>query len=135
MRLALFFLFLPACAPTLAGQLKGADGEIVTSADARVNIVGLDGGEDGVATRVVVVLVDGGGGFSTSEELPPGEYLIEALVPGYALASKRVRLGETDAVELTLAKVAETKTEAVRASSGLGAGRGGGGATLTPPSL
>lgn len=124
---------LAGCAPTLAGQLKGPDGQVVTGPDARVNIVSLAGG-DGEAV-VQSVEVDKAGEFATSEALQPGDYLVEALVPGYALASKTVRVGETRLVELTLTPVASVKAATTRANGGLDAARGGGDAMLTPPSL
>ena len=124
------------CAPTIQGHLRGATGEIVSSPQARVNVVSLGASSgDGAEPRTLILEVDGGGGFATREELPPGEYLVEALVPGYVLTSRRIRLGEDDTIDLTLAKTAATKTEAVRANTTLDAGRGGGGASLTPPSL
>lgn len=121
------------CAPTLAGQLKGPGGEVVTSPEARVNIVSLAPGAD--AQGVVVAEVDGDGAFATSADLAPGDYLVEALVPGYGLVSERVRVGETEKVELTLKPLPKAKTGAIGANTGLDAGRGAGGATLTPPSL
>lgn len=129
---------LMGCAPTFAGQLKDPQGEVVTNSEARVNIISLAGAaEEGDAEgpKVIVVEVDQNGGFATSESLPEGEYLIEALVPGYALQSQKVRLGETDLIDLTMTPVGAAKPKATSANMGLDAGRGGGGATLTPPSL
>src|SRR4051812_12054868 len=91
------FFMTSACAPTLAGQLKGSDGALVASPEARVNISGLSGNAADAAP--LVVEVDANGKFSTDAKLAPGPYLVEALVPGYAPESKRVMLGETDGLE------------------------------------
>lgn len=124
---------LEACAPTLAGQLKDPGGEAVTNAEARVNIISLSA--DPETAKVITVEVDGQGVFSTRETLAPGNYLIEALVPGYTLASKTVKLSEAEHVELTLAPVGAAKPATTRANTELDATRGGGDAMLMPPSL
>lgn len=125
---------LSACAPTVAGQLKGPDGGIVAGPEARVNVVSLAGGETG-ETQTFVATVDDGGKFSLSEDLPAGDYLVEALVPGYEPASERVKLADAGHIELTLKPVGAAKTEAVGANASVDEGRGAGGAILTPPSL
>jgi hypothetical protein len=127
-------LLLTACAPTIAGQLKGPDGGIVAGPEARVNVVSLANGTEGEAKTFVAVVGDDGK-FSLSEDLPAGEYLVEALVPGYAPASERVKLDEADHIELTLKPVGAAKAQAIGANVGVDEGRGAGGATLTPPSL
>jgi hypothetical protein len=135
-RVAVFVLLSSACAPTLAGQLKDPGGEPVTAKDARVNVVRLDAGDEATNEATALSLeVDGSGGFSTRETLPPGRYLIEALVPGYALTSKQVDLADAGEVDLTLAPVGKVKAKTTRANTQLDAARGSGDATLTPPSL
>lgn len=129
----LFFL-VSACAPTIAGQLKGPGGEVVTGPEARVNVVSLAAGE-GAEPQTFVAVVDDGGKFSLSEDLPAGDYLVEALVPGYQPASERVKLADAGQIELTLKPVGATKTQAIGANVGVDEGRGAGGATLTPPNL
>lgn len=130
----LLLLSLPACAPTIAGQLKGPGGEIVTGPEARVNVVSLANG-DGSESQTFVAVVDDGGKFSLSEDLPAGDYLVEALVPGYAPASERVKLADAGHVELTLKPVGAVKAQAIGANVGVDESRGAGGATLTPPNL
>ncbi len=126
-------LAMTGCAPIVAGQLKGPAGEIVTSPEARVNIVSLAG--EGGEQRVVVAPVDGNGRFATSEDLPAGEYLVEALVPGFQPASQRVKLEGAGQLELTLKPLAPLRAQAIGANVGIDEGRGAGGATLTPPNL
>ena len=120
-----------ACAPTLAGQLLGADGAGISSAEARVNIVSLAPGEP----VSVVVPVDGGGRFKTDAKLAPGPYMVEALVPGYSLSSQRVTLGDATPLELHLSPLPTPRPAAVGVNMDAEPGRGAGSATLTPPSM
>jgi len=132
-------LLVAGCAPTMAGRLTTQAGALVSSPDARVNITSLTPhGAD--APAALVVAVAGDGTFSTRAELPPGDYLVEALVPGYTLASKRVKIGD-DAdsddtrLTLTLKPLAQTKVSPIGVNTAVDEGRGAGGATLMPPSL
>jgi hypothetical protein len=128
----LVIIAMAGCAPTLSGQLKGPGGEVVTTPDARVNISSLSAAEG----AILVVPVDGSGQFSTDEDLPAGEYLVEALVPGFGLASTKVQVGgDEPEVELTMTPLERPKTTAIKVNINGDAGRGGGGATLTPPNL
>lgn len=133
-RIMFFCLLSSACAPTLAGQLKGPDGALVASPDARVNISSL--GSDNAEPTSLVIEVDSSGKFSTDAALTPGPYLVEALVPGYSPESKRVMLGETEGLEIQLKALPKKgKPTAVGARADADQARGAGGATLTPPSL
>lgn len=131
---SLLFVLATACAPSVAGQLKGPGGEVVTGPEARVNVVSLANGESG-EPQTYVAVVDDGGKFQVSEDLPAGEYLVEALVPGYAPASERVKLADAGQLEFTLKPVGAAKAQAVGANAGVDEGRGAGDATLTPPNL
>ncbi len=124
---------LGACAPTMAGLLKGPDGALVASPEARVNISSLASGAE--ASTPLVVEVDASGKFSTDAKLAPGPYLVEALVPGYSPESKRVMLGETEGLEIQLKAVPKTRPSATSARADADQARGAGGATLTPPTL
>jgi hypothetical protein len=118
------------CAPTLAGKLTDQSGEFIASPDARVNITSLKNPEQGS----IVVKADGGS-WSTDSDLEPGDYLVEALVPGYGLVSKRITLGETDELSLVLSRLEKAAPSAIGANMHGEVGRGSGGATLTPPKL
>ena len=132
--LVLFSMPLAACAPTLAGHLKGPAGEVVSTPDARVNISSLDG--DAADAAILVVPVSSDGQFTTDADLKAGDYLVEALVPGYGLASTKVKVGADEPdVELVLTPLERPKTTAVGVNIKGDAGRGEGGATLTPPNL
>jgi len=130
-------LVLSSCAPSLAGQIRGNSGEIIASREARVNITRLDTPSDGVqaVNNVVVAVVDQSGRYATTESLPHGHYLVEALVPGYAPQSKKVDLADKATVDLTLTPVVTAKIQATSTNSHVDEDRGAGRATLTPPSL
>jgi len=123
----------------MAGRLTTQTGALVASPDARVNITNLTPhGKAAPATLVIAVARDGT--FATRAELPPGDYLVEALVPGYTLASKRVQIGDdsssSDAhLTLMLKPLAQAKVTPIGVNTSVDEGRGAGGATLMPPSL
>lgn len=123
------FVLLSGCAPSLAGVIKDTEGKLVSSPSATVNVSSLNGDAS------VILTVDRDGRFQTDEALPDGDYLIEALVPGYSLESQRVSVGTTKEVELTLRALDQTKPAAIGANMDGEIGRGAGGATLTPPQL
>jgi hypothetical protein len=120
------------CAPTLSGKLTAEDGELTPSSDARVNVVPIS---PAAGDKAVVVAVASDGTFSTREELPAGDYLVEALVPGYAVASRRVKIGDGEAVDLTLKRVGSDRAPTIGINAEGDGGRGAGGAMLTPPNL
>jgi hypothetical protein len=138
------------CAPTLAGRLTDPAGRPVAAADARVNITSLTSPSapaDAEAPVVEVCPVDDGGRFEADTDLPDGAYLVEALVPGYALASETVTIGGQEAnggdraggLVLTLKPLATPAATAIgakiKAAPGDDSSRGAGGATLMPPQL
>jgi len=127
-------LLLSSCAPTLSGQLIGPGGEVVSSPDARVNIQSLSTPAEGSAPTHMTT-VDGSGRFKSTAGLASGPWLVEALVPGYAVASKRIELPMSDELKLTLTPVGKTKASPVRVHEDVPVGRGAGGASLTPPQL
>jgi hypothetical protein len=124
--------FLVGCAPTLAGTVKSTEGEMVVSSDARVNLTSLIVvGEKHMAS----IKVDERGKFSTRDPLPEGDYLIEALVPGYSVTSKKIRIGQKGDITLLLQPVNQQKSTAIGVNLQGDQARGAGGATLTPPTF
>ena len=121
-----------ACAPTFAGRLLNDAGEPIASSDARVNITNLSQQDPPIA---ILSPVDGDGKFA-ARSLPPGEYLVEAIVPGYAVSSRsiEVRGGQPVAVDLRLKQLASAAPTAIGVGAA-GDGRGAGGAVLAPPSF
>lgn len=131
MRLFWISLLAVGCSPTLSGHLSTTTGEPVTASEARVNVSNLNDDQS------IILSVEKNGRFSTRQDLPKGEYLVEALVPGYKIESKRVKLG-ADAplnIELKLQPLERTRTRSTSANLDAPEGRGAGGATLTPPNF
>lgn len=131
MKKLLFTLSLFGCAPSLAGRVSSTTGDLVDTSDARVNVSSLD------SEVTFVLAVDRNGKFTTEEELPTGDYLIEALVPGYKIESKRVTIGKDSPspIELQLSPLEKTKARSTSANLDAPEGRGAGGASLTPPTF
>ncbi len=128
-------LVLFSCASSISGQLKSVDGGIVTSGDARVNVSRLNDEKD--ATPLILNVNDDGS-FTTGANLKDGSYLVEILVPGFKSTSQRVELKGSSAVDFTLTPIksaANSQTTSFGVMEGGAAGRGEGGALLTPPQL
>ena len=122
---------LGACAPTFAGRLLTEGGEPIGSDDARVNITNLTPLDEPVS---ILSPVDGSGAF-TAKSVPPGEYLVEAIVPGFAVASRQIVVKDESVVlDLRLKQLASAAPTAIGVGAG-GDGRGAGGAVLAPPSF
>lgn len=120
------------CVPTLAGIVKSTEGEMVVSSDARINITSLAAvGEK----HMTSVKVDESGKFSTRDPLPEGDYLVEALVPGYGVTSKKIHIGQKGDVTLLLQPVSHQRSPGIGANLQGDQARGAGGATLTPPTF
>lgn len=129
---SLWFVFgLVSCAPSLAGRISTASGDVIHAQDARVNVSGLD---DEIS---FVLNVDHNGEFNADKKLPSGDYLVEALVPGYKIESKRVTIGEESRtpIELKLTPLEKTQPRSTSANLDAPEGRGAGGASLTPPTF
>lgn len=138
MRWTTFFIWLStSCAPTLSGQLQGSSGQPF-GPDARVNITPLIEPvmpKDSASNQTLVLKVQPDGKFSTDAKLPPGDCLIEALVPGYSLASIHVNIDSKNRVELKLRPLPPTSLRATQLPNGQQDSRGSGSANLAPPSM
>jgi hypothetical protein len=126
----LMFCFV-GCAPTLAGKLTLSSGDPIISKSGSVNITSLNS----KTQKPVVINVDENGEWSTDLELSNGDYLVEALVPGYSLGSKKISLGKGEDVTIVLSKLGSVNAKAIGVNVHSDVGRGFGGATLTPPKL
>jgi hypothetical protein len=119
------------CAPTLAGKLTTSDGVITNHHQGRINIVSLDDPEK----ASWVVAVSKTGTFELSREFKKGRYLVEVLVPGYAISSQEVIIdGDLD-MAIQLRQVTKGKRTAINASGEIDSSRGIGGASLMPPQM
>jgi len=124
---------LSGCATSISGQLKSARGDDLNIVNGKVNIVRVDGGE--AQPYVVVVDVDSAGRFTTIEKVPPGNYLVEALIPGYKPASMHVDLEQSKKIELLLTPIRSAAHEIFRIDRDIEASKGAGGVLLMPPEL
>ncbi|MBM4250857.1 MAG: hypothetical protein FJ146_02700 [Deltaproteobacteria bacterium] len=136
MKRGLFFLSVVAssCAPSLAGRLD-SHGQIL-GPDAKVNITPLAATTSGQRVGSIIISVKPDGTFATEEQLPVGDCLVEALVPGFAVASTHVNLdGSSKKIDLDLRPLPRTSLRASQVQRTIEDGRGAGGANLAPPSL
>ena len=127
-----------ACSTTLSGRLEGPDLNGESLRDARVNITRLDPGSgkgsnsgDEVLSYILVPSSDGT--FASSESLPEGRYLVEALVPGYEPVSEHLQLDSSRKITLNLKPTGEAKARATDYNADPSASRGEGSAVLTLP--
>lgn len=134
--LILFLVGLSACAPGLSGQLVSSDGKLAVSSDAKVNVTRLDGAAtDEPTVSVFIGEVSSDGAFAVTLQAAEGEYLVEAVVPGYAVASQKINLNDGNTIMLQIEPVGKPKASTISTNMGADTAVGAGGATLTPPNL
>lgn len=135
--LILFLAGLSACAPGLSGQLVSSDGLLSMPKDAKVNVTRLDvsSGSEVAAASVFIGDVASDGTFAVTLQAGEGEYLVEAVVPGYAVASQKINLNEGNTVNMQIEPVGQPKASTFSTNMGAESAVGAGGATLTPPKL
>ena len=129
LRIGFLTVLLASCAPTLAGVVQDGDGKPIQTQAGTVNVSSLTSNDS------FVLSVGPDGKFATEVDIPPGEYLVEALVPGYELQSKKYTVGEEGDLVLQLQPLAKGRPSAIGANLDGEVSRGAGGATLTPPKL
>ena len=135
--LILFFAGLSACAPGLSGQLVSSDGMLAMAKDAKVNVTRLDvgSGSEEAPTSVFIGDVATDGTFAVTLQAGEGEYLVEAVVPGYAVTSQKINLNDGNTVKMQIEPIGQPKASAISTNMGSETAIGAGGATLTPPKL
>ncbi|MEN9833962.1 MAG: hypothetical protein RL011_155 [Pseudomonadota bacterium] len=132
--LILLGFFASSCAPSLAGKLHG-HGQVF-GPDAKVNVTPLVASASGQRLSTIVLSVRPDGTFATEEKLPPGDCLVEALVPGFSVASTHVNLeAGGKKIDLDLKPLPRASLRASQIQRTIEDGRGAGGANLAPPSL
>ncbi|MEZ4743590.1 MAG: hypothetical protein R3B45_14290 [Bdellovibrionota bacterium] len=135
-----FYLLIYGCSSALSGNLKTLDEQPIDYSNARVNIVPLDvtsksqGGKSGTVNSTIVA-VSNDGSFIVNKSLKKGRYLVEALVPGFKLASAEIDLNKTDKIVLDLMPNPIPDASMIGVNPDVNANRGIGGASLTPPRL
>jgi hypothetical protein len=120
-----------SCAPTLSGSLVAPDNLEVRYDNARINISSLSSSQ----IESFIVPVENDGRFRIGEKLEKGRYLVEALVPGFKIASTELTLEKSQDVKIELVPLPKSTTKAIGINLNLDESRGTGGATLMPPSL
>jgi len=98
-----------------------------------VNVTRLDASVDKDEPASLILVPDPDGTFESSEDLPKGKYLIEALVPGYEPVSVRLDLIKSQTVKLVLKPLGQARARTSEINSDPAASRGEGGALLTLP--
>lgn len=121
------------CATTVSGRLEGPELGSEALFDARVNVTRLDSSVDKDEPASLILIPDTDGTFESSENLPKGKYLIEALVPGYEPASIQLDLIKSQTVKLVLKPLGQARARTSEMNNDPAASRGEGGALLTLP--
>jgi hypothetical protein len=129
-RLPIIAAFLVmGCATKITGNLQSLKGTPVYSTEARVNIVNLTN----IKEEPQSLSVNKDGSFSTEEKIANGQYMVEALVPGYKPMSIKIRVDKTENILLKLSPSKNLKSNTFKYHDALDESRGQGGATLIPP--
>jgi hypothetical protein len=133
----IILLSLNACVPGVSGKLVATEGALAVSKDAKVNVTRLDhaSSDDSNFVPVFIGDVNPDGTFSVSLDASEGEYLVEAVIPGYAVSSQKVTLADQKEVTMQLIPVGKPNASMIGTNMDADVGIGSGGATLTPPNL
>ena len=121
--------FAMGCATKITGNLQSLKGAPVYSKEARVNIVNLTN----IAEEPQSLVVNKDGSFSTDEAIANGQYMVEALVPGFKPMSIKIRVEKSENILLKLSPSKALKSNTFKYHDSLDESRGQGGATLIPP--
>jgi hypothetical protein len=73
--------------------------------------------------------VESDGSFTVTLDAAEGEYLVEAVVPGYAVASQKINLASAGSVRLQIQPVGNPKASMIGTNMEAGTGVGSGGGT------
>lgn len=123
-------IFLSSCAPSLSGKIFDGK-ELINSTDGRINVVSLDNDKK----SYFIIQVQEDGSFSLDKNIEKGTYLIEALVPGYKILSKKIIIDKSKELRLHLKPLKAKKDLAISVNPEGDTGIGAGKATITPPNL
>jgi len=122
---------LLSCSPTLSGRVALDSGEPIVTTDGKINITSLNSKE----AHSIVINIDKDGKWSSDFDFKSDDILIEALVPGYGLFSKKLKTKEANNLVVILKKTSQNSTQPIGVNLDGDVARGSGGATLTPPKL
>lgn len=136
MKVILFFVFLlmiSSCTTTISGTIVQEDGKHINQTkSAKVNISFLDQ-ENSDWNEVVDLDIDGT--FTTNKDLQPGYYLVEPLIPGYAINSVRLFVDQDKVIKIIAKPLREQSSKLIQIQKSTKLHRGSGGAQIAPPKL
>lgn len=124
-------LLVTGCATSISGHLRTFEGGAVYSDEARVNVVSLVD----IEKEPQVLKVEKDGYFKTNESLDKGQYMVEALVPGYKPMSIKLNVEKSESILLKLSPAKKVEKSTIKYHEDLDESRGQGGATLVPPMI
>lgn len=125
----ILLIMLPACSTTIKGKLSNLSGSSINSDDARVNVISLTNNK----SIPQILSVDSDGRFVTKGDLDNGNYMIEALVPGYKPLSVQLTVDSTQEIILKLTPSKQIENRTYKYRELLDESRGQGAANLVPP--
>ena len=123
---ALFFLIIASCSSLIEGKIEDFPKQGLTG--GLLNITRLDSGDR--FSKVVEISEEGE--FS-SEGFGEGEYLLEAVIPGYRVSSSKWDTKKNKPVALKIGSKISTLTKSFGKRKNLILDRGQGNVTLNPP--
>lgn len=133
MKYLLVLLFvLQGCATTITGSIVGENDNPIKAKEGKVNILLLSKSKRKISH---IIDVNENGKFIADENIEPGEYLIEPLIPGYKTTSVKITIKKNIDIKLRAYKSNSIKSSVIGANIDIEEGRGSGGASLTPPKL
>lgn len=121
--------FSLSCQTKLSGQLLDEQKQPIIVQHGKINLISL---ETPNKDSHIITLGDDGW-FETEDELQPGTYMIEPLIPGYRFLSKKLRIEESQTIHLTLEKIPGSNAKTIDINDHVKVGRGEGEVSLTPP--
>ena len=124
-------IYSSSCARTISGVIVDEAGIAISETSARINITRIDQGKNDSQ----IVEVDENGEFTVEGELDAGIYLVEALVPGYRIYSKRVNLEKSMSLTMNLAPFPKKIQSIIDAYMQVNSSSGEGNAKISPPKM
>lgn len=118
------------CNTTISGHITTPTGKAVYDPQGKVNISRLD-----KSGFVEIVNIDKNGHFESDEDIKPGEYLVEPLIPGFQSSSIKVQVKEDQVVKIQAIPFPKKRSRAIEAHNNIQVDQGSGGAIINPPRL
>ena len=123
-----FLLCLSSCQTPLSGEITDTLGQALETKHGKVNIIQLNSKK---GTSFISNIVDGR--FQIEDNLNPGHYMIETLVPGYETKSTKIQYPQTKRIKLSIKKLGASNIQNINANENQVTPAAAGTVTLTPP--